>query len=205
MNWMKVPQKLEEFCRELNARRKVLDTCDVAAIYDLSFWAHYELVTIHPWADGNGRTSRLLMNLLQMEFGVLPTKVLKEDKGDYIQALIDTRDNEDIEIFLNCMARLHCDHLRKDIEQYVKSAEVAEKVDSVKQIADKCAIKPSLSEKLVDILIFMADKQQIRTEDIVSALGFPETTARRYLRQLAEFGYLETLGGNKNRSYSKKE
>ena len=205
MNWMKVPQRLEAFCRELNVRRKVLDTCNVAEIYDLSFWAHYELVTIHPWADGNGRTSRLLMNLLQMESGVLPTKVLKEDKGDYIQALIDTRDNEDIEIFLNCMARLHCDHLRKDIEQYVKSAEVADKTDSVKQMADKWAIKPSLAEKLVDILIFMADKQQIRTEDIVSALGFPETTARRYLRQLTEFGYLETLGGNKNRSYSKKE
>ena len=126
------------------------------------------------------------MNLLQMESGVLPTKVLKEDKGDYIQALIDTRDNE-------------------DIEQYVKSAEVADKTDSVKQMADKWAIKPSLAEKLVDILIFMADKQQIRTEDIVSALGFPETTARRYLRQLTEFGYLETIGGNKNRSYSKKE
>ena len=103
------------------------------------------------------------------------------------------------------MARLHCDHLRKDIEQYVKSAEVADKTDSVKQMADKWAIKPSLAEKLVDILIFMADKQQIMTEDIVSAVGFPETTARRYLRQLAEFGYLETLGGNKNRSYSKKE
>lgn len=205
MNWMKVPQRLEAFCRELNVRRKALDTCNVAEIYDLSFWAHYELVTIHPWADGNGRTSRLLMNLLQMESGVLPTKVLKEDKGDYIQALIDTRDNEDIEIFLNCMARLHCDHLRKDIEQYVKSAEVADKTDSVKQMADKWAIKPSLAEKLVDILIFMADKQQIRTEDIVSALGFPETTARRYLRQLTEFGYLETIGGNKNRSYSKKE
>ena len=50
--------------------------------------------------------------------------------------MIDTRDNEDIEIFLNCMARLHCDHLRKDIEQYVKSAEVADKTDSVKQMAD---------------------------------------------------------------------
>ena len=90
MNWMKVPQKLEAFCNELNARRKALDASNIAAVYELSFWAHYELVTIHPWADGNGRTCRLLMNLLQMEYDVLPTKVLKEDKGEYIQALIDT-------------------------------------------------------------------------------------------------------------------
>ena len=96
LNWMKVPQKLEAFCNELNARRKALDASNIAAVYELSFWAHYELVTIHPWADGNGRTCRLLMNLLQMEYDVLPTKVLKEDKGEYIQALIDTREQENM-------------------------------------------------------------------------------------------------------------
>ena len=71
LNWMKVPQKLEAFCNELNARRKALDASNIAAVYELSFWAHYELVTIHPWADGNGRTCRLLMNLLQMEYDVI--------------------------------------------------------------------------------------------------------------------------------------
>ena len=39
----------------------------------------------------------------------------------------------------------------------------------------------------------MVDKEEIKTE----------TTAKRYLRQLAEFGYLETHGGNRNRSYTK--
>ena len=184
MNWMKVPQKLEAFCNELNARRKALDSGDIAAIYELSFWAHYELVTIHPWADGNGRTSRLLMNLLQMEYDVLPTKVLKEDEGEYIQALIDTRENEDIEIFLNCMAELHCTHLKYDIEQYVKSVEVVDKTDLTKKMVDKWSIKLSIAEKLVDILLFMADKDEIKTETIVSVFGFTETTAKRYLRQL---------------------
>ena len=121
MNYLKVPQRLEAFCKELNARRKAIDPSDICAIYDLSFWAHFELVTIHPWADGNGRTCRLLMNLLQMEYGLLPTKVLKEDKAEYIQALIDTRDKEDINIFLDCMAHLHISHLQHDIKQYEES------------------------------------------------------------------------------------
>ncbi|WP_237143288.1 Fic family protein [Sanguibacteroides justesenii] len=184
MNWMKVPQKLEAFCIELNARRKALDTSDIAAIYELSFWAHYKLVTIHPWADGNGRTCRLLMNLLQMEYDVLPTKVLKEDKSEYIQALIDTRKHEDIEIFLNCMTELHCAHLKYGIEQYVKSVEVVDKTDLIKQ---------------------MVDKDEIKTETIVSAFGFTETTAKRYFRQLTKFGYWEAHGGNKNRTYIKKD
>ena len=68
----------------------------------------------------------------------------------------------------------------------------------------KWSIKLSLAEKMVDILGFVADKDQITTEAIVSHFGFNPTTAKRYLRQLTEFGFLESHGGNKNRRYSKK-
>ena len=73
------------------------------------------------------------------------------------------------------------------------------------EMVDKWSIKPSLAEKMVDILEFVADKDQITTEEIVSHFGFNPTTAKRYLRQLTEFGYLEAHGGNKNRTYSKKD
>ena len=73
------------------------------------------------------------------------------------------------------------------------------------EIVDKWSIKPSLAEKLVDILEFVVDKGEFTTEQIVSHFGFNATTAKRYLRQLTEFGYLEAHGGNKNRTYSKKE
>ena len=46
----------------------------------------------------------------------------------------------------------------------------------------KWSIKPSLAEKMVDILEFVADKDQITTESIVSHFGFNPTTAKRYLR-----------------------
>lgn len=203
MSYQKVPARLETFCKELNQRRKAIVPTDIAAIYDFSFWAHYELVTIYPWADGNGRTSRLLMNLLQWEFDVLPTKVLKEDKAEYIQALIDTRENEDINVFLNCMATLHCQHLQTDIDQYVKSMseKMVDKSNLKREMVDKWSIKPSLADKLIDILDFVADKTVITTESIVVHFGFSATSAKRYLRQLVEFGYLEARGGNKNRTY----
>ena len=207
MSYLKVPARLAAFCVELNRRRKTIDTKDVAAIYELSFWAHFELVTIHPWADGNGRTCRLLMNLLQMEFDVLPTKVQKEDKAEYIQALIDTREHEDINIFIDCMTRLHCQHLKADIDHYIESIseKMVDKQAAKQKMVDKWSIKPSLAEKLVDILDFVTNKDEFTTEQIVSHFGFNATTAKRYLRQLTEFGYLEPHGGNKNRTYSKKE
>ena len=206
MNWKKVPVKLKAFCDELNKRRKAVDKCDKAAVYELSFWAHYELVTIHPWADGNGRTSRLLMNLLQMEYDVLPTKVFKEDKAEYIQALIDTREAEDTNIFINCMAKLHCEHLQQDIDQFLRSTaeEMVDKTAIQQEMVEKWSIKPTLAEKLADIIVFMADKEEVRTEQIVSQLALTETTAKRYLRQLTELGYLEAHGGNRNKSYTRK-
>ena len=207
MHYQKVPMKLQAFCEELNKRRKAIDSNDVAAVYDLSFWAHFELVTIHPWADGNGRTCRLLMNLLQMEFGVLPTKVLKEDKAEYIQALIDTREEEDINIFLNTMASLHCKHLKYDIDTFISSVakEMVDKSDFVKEMVDKWSIKPILADKLGDILAFLADKEETATENIIQEFSLTATTAKRYMRQLVEFGYVESHGANKNRTYSIKK
>ena len=156
--------------------------------------------------EGTSKNTFPSCRLLQWEFDVLPTKVLKEDKAEYIQALIDTRESEDISVFVECMTKLHCQHLQADIDQFVKSTteKVADKQELRQKMVDKWSIKPSLAEKMVDILEFVADKDQITTEAIVSHFGFNPTTAKRYLRQLTEFGYLEAHGGNKNRTYNKK-
>lgn len=66
------------------------------------------------------------------------------------------------------------------------------------------SIKLSLADKLTDILVYMADKDNLKTAMIVDRFGFTETTAKRYLRQITEFGYLEATGGNRNRQYIKK-
>lgn len=42
--------------------------------------AHYKLVDIHPFTDGNGRTSRLLMNLILIRAGYPPVIILKEHR-----------------------------------------------------------------------------------------------------------------------------
>lgn len=119
MNFQKVPHKLEDFCREVNERRKeLLEDPDIYEQYKLSFIAHLRLVTIHPWVDGNGRMSRLIMNHLQHEFGLVPSKVLKENKGDYIEALKKSQEEESEVPFLNFMFEEHARNLQKEIENY---------------------------------------------------------------------------------------
>ena len=54
---------------------------------ELSAWTHAEFVRIHPFADGNGRTSRLIMNYQLMECGLLPISIQAKDKQDYYNRL----------------------------------------------------------------------------------------------------------------------
>ena len=62
MSYQKVPAKVDELCALLQEKQKTVGTFQEQ--YELSFNAHLNLVTIHPWVDGNGRTARLLMKAL---------------------------------------------------------------------------------------------------------------------------------------------
>lgn len=54
---------------------------------DVAFTAHRRLVAIHPFNDGNGRTARLLMNLILMRAGYPPVAVRPEDRLEYTRSL----------------------------------------------------------------------------------------------------------------------
>jgi len=121
MTFNKVPQKLKEFCETLNAQRRQSATKTMQELYDMSFDAHYRLVTIHPWADGNGRMARLLMNWLQFEYDLIPSRILSDDKEEYIKALVSTREKDDLSIFRAYMTDTMINHLKQDIRAFLES------------------------------------------------------------------------------------
>lgn len=88
-NPMKVPDLMEQF-------NHWLTTTDEDVLCK-AINAHYRLVTIHPFKDGNGRTARLLMNLILMQAGFTPTVIRKIDRKRYLNALekYQTMGNED--------------------------------------------------------------------------------------------------------------
>lgn len=85
---------------------------------NLSFDAHFNLVSIHPFYDGNGRTSRLLMNYIQACYQLPLAIVHNESKAEYIQALIDTREKDDINIFRTFMSDEYKKCLTDEIDRF---------------------------------------------------------------------------------------
>jgi Fic family protein len=74
----KIPPLMEEFGAWLK---------DAPPGPGAAFDAHFRLTAIHPFSDGNGRTARLLMNLLLIRDGYPPVAVRLEDRNTYLDAL----------------------------------------------------------------------------------------------------------------------
>lgn len=116
MNYLKVPAKVEELCAILQEKQKAMVT--FREQYELSFNAHLNLATIHPWVDGNGRTARLLMNYIQFYYHLFPTKIFKDDRDEYILSLRRCQEEETNQLFLDFMARQLKKSLSIEIEQF---------------------------------------------------------------------------------------
>lgn len=161
----------------------------IADRYDFSFEAHYRLVTIHPWADGNGRMARLIMNHIQFEFGLVPAKVLKEDKGDYINALIATREDEDMTHFCDFMAEEMIKTLSTDIESFLKSME-----DSGEKTAVGRKKKLKSREKILSLI---KEHPEYSARKLAEAIGITPKAVEKQLANLKAAGAIRRDGPDK--------
>lgn len=87
MNWYRQQEK-----------EGTLHPIELAALF------HYKFVCIHPFDDGNGRISRLLMNYVLLRNNLPPAIIKSADKKNYLQAL-HLADAGDIQAFINYIAQ----------------------------------------------------------------------------------------------------
>ena len=181
MNYSKVPAKLAEFCERLNSERAKSSTMSVDELYQLTFDAHYNLVTIHPWADGNGRMARLVMNMLQFEFGLIPTKILKEDKEEYIKALVATREDDDFDIFRGFMTNMMERNLQNEIATYLDSIGIEESREKPTKSRDK-------------VIALLSEDGKLSAVALAEKIGISAKAIEKHLANLKADGIIERIG-----------
>ncbi len=125
VNYDKVSPMLLNLVTKLNeSLNNVKSTPDILT---LAFTAHFDLVSIHPFADGNGRTSRLLMNFIQHYHGLPVSLVFYEDRNAYIDALTNSREQKSLESFISFMSDQYVKYLTKEIENFQRQSDESEK------------------------------------------------------------------------------
>ena len=198
MNYSKVPAKLAEFCNQLNAERVKATTMTLDELYQMSFDAHYNLVTIHPWADGNGRMARLVMNMLQFEFGLIPTKILKEDKEEYIKALVATREDDDLDIFRGFMTSMMEQNLQNEIATYLESIGNEES----REKTPKGGEKPTKSRG--KIVALLSEDGKLSAAALAKKIGISAKAVEKHLAKLKTDGVIERIGPAKGGNWKVK-
>ena len=195
--WQKVPDRLQKTCDYLNRRRSEIDKNSIEEIYKLSFEAHYLLVSIHPWADGNGRMSRLVMNMIQKEFDVIPSIVKKENRAEYIQSLASSQEKDDIQDFMDFMINHHVQNLLQQINEYSESLDD----DTLNDKNDTLNDTLKLSQKEISVLEIIKSNLTVTTAQIVEQTGFSRPTVMRAIKNLKENKILERVDSKKTGSW----
>ena len=111
-----VPGYLDDFLLWLNSLE---DTRDLHAI-ELAAIAHYKFVYIHPFIDGNGRTGRLLMNLILMRSGFPPVIIKKSERLAYYSYL-DQANDGDIRPLIRFIARC----TERTLSEYIQQSQIS--------------------------------------------------------------------------------
>lgn len=114
----KVPRLLDDLVKYVNER---IDKVTGDDIIKLSADIHYNFVNIHPFGDGNGRTARILMNYIQLYHKEPLIKIFTEDRADYIDALNETEEKEDLTVFRDFICRQQIKFYESELSKFNKS------------------------------------------------------------------------------------
>lgn len=105
--------QIKNFYADLTWKREKFNPIEYAA------WTHAEFVKVHPFLDGNGRTSRLLMNYQLMSAGFLPVSIAKENRLEYYEALEGYAVDGNLDAFSDLVAELE----ECQLDEYLKLLE----------------------------------------------------------------------------------
>ncbi len=101
-----VPELVRGVVEEYNARIHELHPIERAA------WLHFQIALIHPFADGNGRTARLLMNYSLLKDSYVPAIIDRVLKESYLDCLEEASVFKNMTAFIDFIAEVERDSIR---------------------------------------------------------------------------------------------
>lgn len=157
----------------------------------------FEYLAIHPFQDGNGRTSRLLTNLLLLRAGYMFTglvsheKLIEQQKAEYYLTLNKTQsswktDAEDIYPWMTYFLEI--------VKAQAKAALTIIQEDQTEHL---------LSEKQLALWQWVQTRNEpaFSRKDAIEALGFPARTIEAAIKKLLEMKRLDRIGEGRGTRY----
>lgn len=152
---------------------------------------HYQFETIHPFLDGNGRIGRLLINLMLMEEGRLPTPLLymsgylETHRQEYYTRLQEVRERGNIQEWLQFFLTA----VRRSADDAVSRSErlVALREDYLAEASKTRSNLPALVDMMFTNPFLTVSRVERQT-------GLTNQGARNLIKEAARRGWVEEIG-----------
>ncbi len=158
---------------------------------------HYELVRIHPFVDGNGRTSRLMATLILSvhKFNINNYFTLDEyynqDRQAYVDALHSADKNHDLTNWLEYFCGGVLSSINKVKSEVLKLAKITSKYDNTIQ----------LTPNEISVLTLLEEKGHIQNKDIQEMLNITPQASYKIIKKLKDKELIESRGNGRNTKY----
>lgn len=191
-----VKKKLEDLLNWLSNIEKDVHTCITTAIL------HYQFVSIHPFADGNGRVARLIVMLYlgirnyDFNNSIVLDSFYAQEREEYYEALHKCQgkkyhEGQDLTSWITYF-----------IDGFLSSAKVLGAEITILSTLDPVITRKHITQDKMDILNYVKQFESIslsEAEEILPELS--RRTVQRKLRELTEDGYLKKNGVARNTRY----
>lgn len=167
---------------------------------------HYEIETIHPFEDGNGRMGRLWQTVILANwnpiFAWIPIEtMIYENQEEYYKVLAIADLQNDLDVFIDFML----DTILKSLIAYKSSDKPSDKMSAKSEVE----LPPELTgtETQVYLLLrkYLLTHKEITTAIATKLVKKSASTVRKHMATLVALGLLEAHGSNRNRVYSLKK
>lgn len=166
--------------------------------------AHFGLISIHPFEDGNGRTARLLADMILHQTGwsnegmAAVSEAILRRQQDYYDALYATQgENFRPDIDATPFVTFHVEVLSQaaaDLERTVISFN-----RRLQAFVERAA--SVLNPRQALALMFMLDVAPLSTSAFADLAGASQSSALADLTQMVQLGFVERVGGGRNTRY----
>ena len=187
----KVPGSVDELLDWLNNSTEEMYPVIIAGIL------HYELVRIHPFVDGNGRTGRLMATLILSvhKFNINDYFTLDEyynqDRQAYVDALHSANKNHDLTDWLEYFCGGVLYSINKVKAEVLKLAEITSKYDNTIQ----------LTPNEISVLTLLEEKGHVQNRDIQEMLNITPQGSYKIIKKLKDKEIIKSSGKGRNTQY----
>ena len=187
----KVPGLVDELLDWLNDSNDEVYPVIFAGIF------HYELVRIHPFIDGNGRTSRLLATLIlsSHDFNIDKYFTLDEYYNQDRQAYVDALSSADKRHDLTSWLEYFCQGVLYSIDK------VKREVLDLSQITSKYDNAIALTKNEISVLALLEEKGQVQNKDIQGMLNISPQASYKIIKKLKNKKLIKSIGKGRNTKY----